>query len=230
MKTKWPDRFLPKDQAEAYYKRHAKANPKGAVFPNVLDQVGPPNVLLINRGGSFEVAANGQPLEIWRNTLQATWADYDDDGDSDLYIANDWATDYLFRNDNGSFVNVTESAGTTAFGFAMGATWGDYDNDGKQDLYVSNMFSKAGRRITASIQGIDQKYLESAEGNYLYHHNARGQFQLVSGLKPPALTVAKAGWSWGGQFADLDNDAYLDLYALSGYFSAPPEVASEIDL
>jgi hypothetical protein len=232
-KRKWPDEFLMHTQAEDYYERHAKANPKDALFPNVLDQVGPPNVLLTNLGeGKFAPAKSGKPLEIWRNTLQATWADYDDDGDPDLYIANDWARDYLFRNDdNGtSFVDVTETAGTTGFGFAMGASWGDYDNDGQQDLYVSNMYSKAGRRITSRISGIDQKYLQSAEGNYLYHQRDGHAFQLVSGLEKPAITVAQAGWSWGGQFGDFDNDGFLDLYVLSGYFSAPEPFASQVDL
>ena len=73
-------------------------------------------------------------------------------------------------------------------------------------------------------------YAESAEGNWLYHHEAGEKFTLVSGLKPPALTVTKAGWSWGGKFADFDNDGWLDIYALSGYFTAPKELSSELDL
>jgi hypothetical protein len=111
----------------------------------------------------------------------------------------------------------------------MGATWGDYDNDGRQDLYVSNMFSKAGTRITARIDELKPEYAESAAGNYLYRQDAGG-FELVSGFDPPSLTVAEAGWSWGGQFADFDNDAFLDLYVLSGYYSAPRRFASNVDL
>lgn len=42
--------------------------------------------------------------------------------------------------------------------------------------------------------------------------------------------VEKAGWSWGGQFLDFNNDGFLDIYALSGYYSAPPEVDVQIDL
>ena len=75
-----------------------------------------------------------------------------------------------------------------------------------------------------------QRYAESAGGNYLYRQGGAGQFELVSGHKPPALAVANAGWSWGGQFADIDNDGYLDIYALSGYFTAPESVASNLDL
>jgi hypothetical protein len=92
------------------------------------------------------------------------------------------------------------------------------------------MYSKAGRRITSRISGIDQKYLQSAEGNYLYHQRDGHAFQLVSGLEKPAITVAQAGWSWGGQFGDFDNDGFLDLYVLSGYFSAPEPFASQVDL
>jgi hypothetical protein len=112
----------------------------------------------------------------------------------------------------------------------MGATWGDYDNDGLQDLYVSNMFSKAGARITNRVPGIAEIYKQSAAGNYLYRQRANHSFELVSGDNPPALAVAKAGWSWGGQFADFDNDGFLDLYVLSGYFTAPKAVSSELDL
>ena len=100
----------------------------------------------------------------------------------------------------------------------------------KQDLYVSNMYSKAGRRIMSRLDSLEHDFKISADGNVLYRHLEGGRFDRVSGLKPPALTVAKAGWSWGGQFADFDNDTALDIYALSGYFTAPEEVASDLDL
>ena len=230
----WPDEFLPPQVAKEYYQRHAKSHAKDPdnMFPNLLDQIGPPNVLLVNRGGGrFEPAPENAQLGIWRNSMQATWSDYDEDGDSDLYVANDWAADHLFRNDGkDGFADVTAEAGTTAFGFAMGATWGDYDNDGKQDLYVTNMFSKAGQRITSQVDGLNSDYGESAAGNYLYRQSDDGKFDLVSGLKPPAMLVAKAGWGWGGQFADFDNDGWLDIYSINGYFTAPKEVATEVDL
>ena len=229
----WPDEFFPPELAKEYRRRlNEKKNAPAGPFPKLLDQLGPPNVLMVNRGGGkFEPAPESASVEIWRNSMQATWGDYDDDGDPDLYVANDWAPDNLMRNDGAAgFTDISMQAGVTYFGFAMGATWGDYDNDGREDMYVSNMYSKAGRRITAKLSGLRKDYAESAEGNWLYRQGADRTFKLVSGMEPPALTVTKAGWSWGGKFADFDNDGFLDLYVLSGYFSAPKELSSELDL
>jgi hypothetical protein len=92
------------------------------------------------------------------------------------------------------------------------------------------MYSKAGRRITASVPGIAPDFIASAQGNYLYHQGADGKFTQVAGIEKPAMTVMKAGWSWGGKFADFDNDGWEDLYVLSGYFTAPKELSSELDL
>jgi hypothetical protein len=196
-----------------------------------LGQVGPPNVLLVNRGGRFEVARESTQVAAWRNSLQGTWADYDEDGDPDLYVANDFATDVFYRNDgDAGFVDISQQSGIDLPGFGMGAAFGDYDNDGRQDLYASKMYSKAGKRITSQIPGIDARVSGSAEGNYLFHNAGQHRFENVAGHDPPALLVANAGWSWGGQFADFDNDGFLDLYVSSGFYTAPDEFAVDMDL
>jgi len=227
---KWPERFLSPDEAAEYRQRYREeTGQKGNV--NFLDQVGPPNVLLVNQGGGKFMPSKENPeVLLWKNSLQGTWADIDDDGDPDLYVANDFSSDHLFRNDGGHFKDITKEAGINAYGFAMGASFGDYDQDGQQDLYVTNMFSKAGRRILSKFDGIDPDYLKSVNGNVLYRKGGDGQFSVVSSLAPPGLLVAEAGWSWGGQFSDFDNDGDLDIYAMSGYFTAPAELASEVDL
>jgi hypothetical protein len=195
-----------------------------------LNNFGPPNLLLVNRGGRFETAPENNQVAAWRHTYQGSWSDYDQDGDPDLYIANDFAVNSLMRNDgDAGFVDVAKESGTTDIGFGMGASWGDYDNDGRADLYVSNMFSKAGRRITGSLKNIDDRFALMARGNSLFH-NSEARFEKVSGLEESALQVEKAGWSWSGQFVDFDNDGWLDVHALSGYYSAPPEVAVQVDL
>ncbi|MEZ5324061.1 MAG: VCBS repeat-containing protein [Verrucomicrobiales bacterium] len=203
-----------------------------------LNRLGPPNMLLTNRGaGKFSVRAEAEALAEWHNTYQSSWADFDDDGDVDLYVCNDFAPDHLYRNDgpapgNGPqrFVEVsTEMAGNAMSGFGMGASWGDYDRDGQLDLYVSNMFSKAGRRITSQLEGLDARVPHAAQGSLLFH-NEGAKFEQVAGVNAPAMQVAKVGWSYGGQFVDVDNDGWLDIYASSGYYTAPAEIANNQDL
>ena len=229
--SKWPERFLSAEDASEFRERYRTETKKDGDI-DFLNQVGPPNVLMINQGGGkFAPAPEGPQINLWKNTVQATWADIDEDGDPDLYLSNDFSSDNLYRNDGkNGFVDITSEYGLTTYGFGMGACFGDYDNNGHQDLYVSNMFSKAGRRILSSFDGIDPNYLHSVNGNVLYKRPDSKNFERVSGLEPPSLLVAEAGWSWGGQFVDFDNDGDLDIHALSGYFTAPKELASEVDL
>ncbi|MFT4557522.1 MAG: hypothetical protein ACI92S_002892 [Planctomycetaceae bacterium] len=219
--------FLPEETSAEVSKRISSSKYK---YHRFLNNYGPPNLLLVNRGGRFETAPENEMVAVWRHTYQGSWSDYDRDGDPDLYLANDFAVNSLMRNDgDAGFVDVAKESGTTDIGFGMGAAWGDYDNDGRNDLYVSNMFSKAGRRITGSLKDIDDRFAMMARGNSLFH-NTDADFKKVSGLEAPALQVEKAGWSWSGQFVDFDNDGWLDVHALSGYYSAPPEVAVQVDL
>ena len=207
---------LDADESRRLYELHQQeGSHDNLAFP------GPPNVLLHNVGGGrFERVVDPGPLAAWRNTYQTTWADIDGDGDSDAYLANDFSINTLVRNDgDGVFVDITEESGTADIGFGMGASWGDYDNDGAQDLYVTNMYSKAGKRITALAGALGQEFAAMAEGNSLFHQDEDG-FDRVT---PSGVNAA--GWSWGGQFIDVDLDGQLDLFALSGYYTAPPEVA-----
>ena len=202
--------FLSADHARALYDLS-----RDRIGHLIYDAPGPPNVLLRNLGdGRFEPTA-----AVWRNTLQATWADYDRDGDPDLYLANDFAANNLLRNDGGALVDVTVESGTADPGFGMGASWADYDGDGRQDLYVTNMHSSAGRRITEAAGQAGKTFAPLARGNSLLRNGSEG-FSLVADSP-----VEDGGWGWGGQFLDFDNDGDLDIYALSGYYTPPSEVA-----
>ena len=86
------------------------------------------------------------------------------------------------------------------------------------------MYSKAGSRITEMFKGLEQRMYEGVAGNRLLRNTA-GRFESVS-----ATAVAKTGWSWGGQFADFDNDSNLDLYVANGLYTPPAEAATEVDL
>ena len=225
----WAREFLSEKEADILMARLDDPNVDNDRF---INRIGPPNKLLVNRGeGRFEVAPENDQVSLGYNSFQATWADFDKDGDPDLYVSNDFAPDYFLRNDGaGGFSDITtEAGGNTMRGFGMGASWGDYDNDGHQDLYISNMYSKAGMRIIAQIPDLDSRFQRSADGNRLYR-GLGNRFELVSGSQPPAMLVTQAGWSWGGQFMDIDNDGFLDIYVTSGYDTIPDEVATDVDL
>lgn len=204
-----------------------KASDQDHVIKNLF---GPPNVLLRNQGGGRFARVEDTALNLFKNTYQSTWADYDNDGDMDVYVVNDFAPNNLYRNDGrGGFEDVTEETGTADLGFGMGASWGDYDTDGLQDLYVTNMHSKAGLRISGQLKDVDWNFRRMARGNTLFR-NRLAEFQRVSSLERPGLLVEEAGWGWGSQFVDLDNDSDLDIHALSGFYTAPSAVELPIDI
>jgi hypothetical protein len=108
------------------------------------------NVLLENQGNFRFVDvtdARGMGVDNFRFSFAASWEDYDNDGDVDVYIANDFGPNTLLRNDGGKFVDVSVESGTQDWGFGMSATWADYDRDGNMDIYVSSMFSGAGNQV-----------------------------------------------------------------------------------
>lgn len=201
-----------------------------------LNRGGAPNVLLMNEGGKLKRTRIDDTLAQWRNSYQAVWSDIDGDGDPDLYICNDFSPDYFLRNETprGSmepkFTEVTKElvpGGT--MGFGMGANWGDYNNDGRLDLYVSNMYSKAGNRIVKQVEDVDERVKVASQGNFLYE-NQGGTFKQVAGLEKEAQQVSKVGWSFGGQFADFDNDGNLDVYVGSGFYTPPESISKPGDL
>jgi FG-GAP-like repeat len=185
------------------------------------------NVLLENQGG-FRFAdvteASGLGVGNFRFSFAASWEDYDNDGDADLYIANDFGPKNLFRNDRGKFVDVALESGAQDWGFGMSATWADYDRDGDMDLYASNMFSGAGNKIVPqadfnpSMPGETRaKYLKMVRGNTLLRNLGDGRFSDVT----DPMAEGFGSWAWGAKFADFNNDGWEDLYVANGYISQP---------
>jgi hypothetical protein len=155
-----------------------------------------------------------------RQALAAAWEDYDDDGDPDLYVANDFGPHDLWRNDGGKFVNVAFEARVEDFGSGMSVSWGDFNRDGKIDLYVGNMFSSAGNRIafqTHKVQGLTERTLpilqRFAKGNSLFENLGGSRFREVGDV----YGVEMGRWAWSSLFTDINNDGWEDLFVVNGY-------------
>ncbi len=165
-----------------------------------------PNSLLQNQGdGTFvDVTFDAGLGDDHRPTQTADWADYDLDGDLDLYIGNEGSSrqafaNQLFRNEgDGTFRNVAAAAGVADEGFTKAVAFGDYDDDGYPDLYVSNF----------------------GERNRLYHNEGDGTFVDIA----PLLGVTEPIQSFPTWWWDFDNDGDLDLY-VANYHSGISHVA-----
>lgn len=166
-----------------------------------------PNSLLQNNGdGTFtDVTLRAGLAELNQPTQTASWADYDLDGDLDLYVGNERHShdppSQLFRNNgDGTFTDVARAAGVTNDRFAKAVIWGDYNGDRRPDLYVSNFGAP----------------------NRLYHNNGDGTFTDVA----PKLGVTGPEVSFACWFWDFDNDGRLDLYVTS-YAAHMDDVAAD---
>ncbi len=186
---------------------------------------GAPNVLYRNEG-NWQFSDATQEVGLDENNRRfsyaAAWEDFDNDGDQDLYVANDYGRKNLFRNDGGHFVDVAAAADVEDSGSGMAVAWGDYNRDGLMDLYVSNMFSSAGNRITYQEQfqteatsDVRQRIQRFAKGNSLFRNRGDGTFEDVS--EQSATTMGR--WAWGSAFVDLNNDAWEDIVVTNGYLT-----------
>ncbi|MFV2069409.1 MAG: FG-GAP repeat domain-containing protein [Pirellulales bacterium] len=160
-----------------------------------------------------------------RLSFAAAWEDYDNDGDLDLYVVNDFGHNSLYQNDGAvppHFKDVAEQAGIVDANQGMSVSWADYNHDGLMDLYVSNMFSSAGNRVMFQERfkpGVSdatrERLLRLARGNTLFKNAGDGTFRDVS----DQMGVTMGRWAWGSLFADINNDGWDDLLVTNGYLS-----------
>jgi hypothetical protein len=166
-----------------------------------------PNSLLQNQGDAtfFDVTFAAGLGEVHYPTSTCDWADFDNDGDLDLYVGNETspkieAPNQLFRNEgDGTFFDVAARVGVTNLGYTKGVTWGDYDDDGFVDLYVSNLH----------------------DPNRLYRNAGNGRFVDVA----QKLGMHEPIESFGAWFWDYDNDGALDLFC-AAYSTGVGDVAA----
>jgi hypothetical protein len=133
--------------------------------------------------------------------MSVVWADFNNTGRPDIYVANDSTPKFLYKNlGNGTFKDIGLQSGTAVSEdgseqASMGIALGDYLHTGRASIYVTNF---------------------SDENDLLYRNDGNWDFTEVS--YPSGVALPSLPWvKWGTAFVDLDNDGWLDLIAVSGH-------------
>ena len=152
------------------------------------------NFLYVNNGdGTFAKITTGDIVNDGGNSHAPSWADYDNDGDLDLFVANgNNQNNFLYSNHgDGTFSKITISDIVNDGCYSHNSSWGDYDNDGDLDLFVAN---------------------GNNQNNFLYSNNGDGNFIKIT----TGDIVNDGGYSGGSSWGDYDNDGDLDLFVANG--------------
>lgn len=216
--------------AHDYHGRMVAAGTAPATADAHVDQIGPPDVFLKNKGGGVFVDATKEVglADRRRNSLAPSFADFDGDGWEDLYIGNDFSGSDLYVNEKGTFKSISKESGAADVIYGMGASWGDVDRDGDLDLYASAMQSSAGKRIMAdetnfaSNLGQGDRYArrQAARGNTLLRNEGGRKFADASASGQPWSGARGANWAYGAQLLDVDQDGWLDAFSPNGFFTS----------
>jgi hypothetical protein len=207
---------------------------------------GAKNYLYLNDGvGSFTKVTEGDIVNDVACSTTPAWADYDNDGDLDLFVGAHYSAICLYRNDGDEFTKMTN----TQIGLTDdegNGTWGDFDDDGDLDLLVTrpqlntnSLFENDGDGTFTELTSCEISQDSSIAGswgdydndgdldlfatygrnqtNLLYQNIGGGDFIKITGQDPVNDSGYWSGSSWG----DYDNDGDLDLYVTGNYQYTP---------
>ena len=161
------------------------------------------NILYHNNGdGTFTDVSQRSGIAAKKGrALGVAFADYDEDGFTDIFVANDGMQQYLFRNNgNGTFTERGLEAGAALSEdgrrlSGMGVVFQDYDNDGRPDVIVTE--------LPREIYGV-------------YHNEGGGSFSYRS-LETGLGMLSSGSSGWGVGLEDFDNDGWKDLFVAQGH-------------
>jgi hypothetical protein len=160
------------------------------------------NLLFHNLGnGKFEDVTDKMGVGSTRWTLAAASADFNGDGWPDIYLANDYGPEELYLNDHGRRFILTTAGLESESKSGMSVTLGDAFNRGRLDAFVTNI----------------------SERGYLFQNNNLRLNQMAEAKRFRNVAegaIADAGWAWGAQFGDLNNDGANELFVANGFISA----------
>ena len=148
------------------------------------------NLLYKNNGDeTFTLITNSTLTQEAKRSIGATWADYDNDGDMDVFIpATNGESNSLYRNDGADVFTKMGTIGIAPDNAnSVGCSWGDFDNDNDLDLFVTNT---------------------SGQDNFFYENNGNGTFTQNT----TSIITSDGGHSSSSNWIDFDNDGDMDLY------------------
>ncbi len=168
-----------------------------------------------NLGGSGTVRFEDVTIRAGLNRpgygMGVVAADYDGDGDRDIYVTNH-GPNFLYRNNgDGTFDEVAKAAGVDDPAFSVGTVFLDYDRDGRLDLYVGNYLTYDPGDTPEHARDIVRSPLAyTGQQDHLYRNNGDGTFADVT--RQAGLEIKPIGRAMGVGAFDYDNDGFLDVF------------------
>jgi hypothetical protein len=154
--------------------------------------------------GKFEDVTDKLGVGSTRWTLAAAAADFNEDGWPDIYLANDYGPEELYLNDHGRRFTLSTPGLESESKSGMSVALGDVYNRGHLDVFVTNI----------------------SERGYLFQNNNLRLNEMTARVprfhSMADAVVADAGWAWGAQFGDLNNDGTNELFVANGFISGDP--------
>jgi len=148
-------------------------------------------------------------------------ADFDNDGDLDLYVLNYGPNVFYRNNGDGTFADISKSSGLDNSNWSLSAPWFDYDDDGDLDVYVANYleYDSGKFRSFYAAAGYPGPLSYRGQPDTLYRNNGDGTFTDVT---KEAGVFQPNGRAMSATLADLNNDGFLDIYvpndAMENYY------------